>query len=226
MSQERITFAQKKLLVLSDDRALSKWSEDNNLDRTLMQKISKGKRIPTYKLMCQTCDIISPAEWVYFTDEKVPYQFQTVPKWNVEEPSYFILKHREDWSEIGAKYGFDRIDAYNLFCTLRLRPSFVIIRQFLNDVNPIEFFCNQEYLSTKLQYPDTGDIILHKKEEYFVISSSEQNKLKNAATICKIDNGTVSDIKTISLSIFPDILRKLPSKETQKIIREIKNFLF
>lgn len=224
---KRITYAQEKLLKLSEERKLKEFCIKNNIDNTLMSKIALGTRVPTYKLMCETCDIIAPAEWIYYTDEKIPYKVQTLPKWDCDKPSYFIALHKKDYTQF-LKYDLPKDVLKSLFVTYRLRPTFPIIREFAKEVDPIQFFCDSVYLISEIEYPDTGDIIKYQEQEYFVITDKKKNQNNNKLTACRYEKKEVliNEIITLNLNIVPERIKSLEDTETEKSLKEIKNYLF
>ena len=85
---ERITYAQKKLLDLIDRRELRSWCAEHNLPHTTVYRLALGESIATYAMICSMVHLIPPAEWIYYTDEKIPYEVKTVPAWDPEKPCY------------------------------------------------------------------------------------------------------------------------------------------
>ncbi len=233
---ERITYAQKKFRDLLEQSKFKSWCSENNFPYELLHKIAIGERVPTYKLMCQTCDIIPPAEWLYFTDEKIPYKVQTVPKWNVEQESFFIKAHKADYKEICKKYDLEQIDGYNLFCMKRLRPSMVIIRKFIKDIDPILFFIGTEEVTTILdttilEYPEAGEIITAQNKQYFTVSKKSFNEEKQKIIVTpviakeiQIDTLITLDLKDACVLIEKQY--KLDAEQKQEILNKIKNNLF
>ena len=69
---ERITYAQKKLLDLIDRRELRSWCTEHNLPHTTVYRLALGESIATYAMICSMVHLIPPAEWIYYTDEKIP----------------------------------------------------------------------------------------------------------------------------------------------------------
>lgn len=230
--QERITYAQKKFLDMIELHQFKNWCLENNLNYELLYKIAVGNRIPTYKLMCQTCDIIPPVEWLYFTDETIPYKKFTVPKWNVETESFFIMKYKEDYKEICLKYGMEQMDGYNLFCSGRLRPSFVIIRKFIQDFDPILFFIDDKQKKDIMEYPEKGNIIVLKNKKYFTVSGKQFNKEKEKVIVCPFENDEVQTDTLITIDLTIDciiILNNTSSyylKFKENLINKIKDEIF
>jgi hypothetical protein len=226
MKDRKITYAQEKLLRLIEERQLKKWCFQHNYDHTLMHKIAKGERIPTYRLMCETCDVISPAEWIYFTEEEIPYTVQTVPKWDVNQVCYFLKEHKADYMQIAKQFGLEKNDAYSLFVSYRLRPNLKLLRLFVKQINPIYFFCDKAELYDKIVYPDSGEVVLFNEKKYFIITSKENNKKTKTAVVCTMDENdkvNIHDIKTISLSLIPGTVEIKINKN--KILKDVREYL-
>lgn len=228
---DRITYAQKRFRDLLEQSKFKSWCVENNLPYELLHKIAIGERVPTYKLMCQTCDVIPPAEWLYFTDEEIPYKVQTVPKWDVEQDSFFIQIHKSDYKEICKKYDLEQMDGYNLFCVKRLRPSMVIIRKFLKDIDPILFFIGTEEVNKILEYPEAGDIITAQNKQYFTVSkksfNEEKQKIIAAPVIAKeIQTDTLITLNLKDVCVLIEKQYQLEAEQKQDIFNKIKNNLF
>lgn len=228
---DRITYAQKRFRDLLEQSKFKSWCVENNLPYELLHKIAIGERVPTYKLMCQTCDVIPPAEWLYFTDEEIPYKVQTVPKWDVEQDSFFIQIHKSDYKEICKKYDLEQMDGYNLFCVKRLRPSMVIIRKFLKDIDPILFFIGTEEVNKILEYPEAGDIITAQNKQYFTVSkksfNEEKQKIIAAPVIAKeIQTDTLITLNLKDICVLIEKQYQLEAEQKQDIFNKIKNNLF
>lgn len=228
---DRITYAQKRFRDLLEQSKFKSWCVENNLPYELLHKIAIGERVPTYKLMCQTCDVIPPAEWLYFTDEEIPYKVQTVPKWDVEQDSFFIQIHKSDYKEICKKYDLEQMDGYNLFCMKRLRPSMVIIRKFLKDIDPILFFIGTEEVNKILEYPEAGDIITAQNKQYFTVSkksfNEEKQKIIAAPVIAKeIQTDTLITLNLKDVCVLIEKQYQLEAEQKQELLNKIKNNLF
>lgn len=228
---DRITYAQKRFRDLLEQSKFKSWCVENNLPYELLHKIAIGERVPTYKLMCQTCDVIPPAEWLYFTDEEIPYKVQTVPKWDVEQDSFFIQIHKSDYKEICKKYDLEQIDGYNLFCMKRLRPSMVIIRKFLKDIDPILFFIGTEEVNKILEYPEAGDIITAQNKQYFTVSkksfNEEKQKIIAAPVIAKeIQTDTLITLNLKDVCVLIEKQYQFEAEQKQELLNKIKNNLF
>ena len=225
MEEIRISYARQKLLNLTKEHKLRAWCLNYKLDYTLMHKIAIGTRIPTYRLMSSTCHIIPPAEWIFFTDETIPYQVQTVPQWDYNELSYYILKHKKDYKDIQKEYDLDELTAYNLFKTHRLYPSYALIRIFSEKVDPVEFFISSPADISDLPYPARGDVVEIENEQFLVLSAQEQNKLNKAIIGCKYDellnqfNPLL--IQGIKLEKIPPVIKQ----EAKDFVEEILNII-
>ncbi len=95
---ERISYARKALLDLVEKRELRAWCMERDLPHSSIYKVAVGTDIPSYILVCQMLPYFSPAEWVYFTDEEIPYKHEPLPAFNPKEFSVFIKKHKIDMS--------------------------------------------------------------------------------------------------------------------------------
>ena len=90
-SSNRITYAQKKLLVLLEARQLRSWCLESNIPHASLYKLAVGQSVPTFKAISYLVPYFVPAEWLFFTDEEIPYPIRTLPEWNSDDTSVFIL---------------------------------------------------------------------------------------------------------------------------------------
>lgn len=173
---ERITYAQERIIRLIEERKLRKWCIENNLSHSLIYKIGTGELAPTYKVVSSMVHLISPEEWLFYTDEKLPYPPRLIPKWNPENKSKFVKEH--DYREISKKYGISEISAYNIFVVSRSLPSMSLIRECCKETDPVNFFIEGD-LSEKADViekfcPDRGDIINIQGSINLVLSKKEK----------------------------------------------------
>ena len=90
-SSNRITYAQKKLLVLLEARQLRSWCLESNIPHTSLYKLAVGQSVPTFKAISYLVPYFAPAEWLFFMDEEIPYPIRTLLEWNPDDTSVFIL---------------------------------------------------------------------------------------------------------------------------------------
>ena len=88
----RVTYAQKKLLNLLQERKLKSWCEERNVPHATLYKLATGNIVPSFIVMSSLVPYFAPAEWVYFTDEDIPYEVRTLEVWNPDDTSLFIKK--------------------------------------------------------------------------------------------------------------------------------------
>ena len=90
-SSNRITYAQKKLLALLEARQLRSWCLESNIPHTSLYKLAVGQSVPTFKAISYLVPYFALDEWLFFTDEDIPYSIRTLPEWNPDDTSVFIL---------------------------------------------------------------------------------------------------------------------------------------
>ena len=90
-SSNRITYAQQKLLVLVEDRQLRSWCLESNIPHASLYKLAVGQSVPTFKAISYLVPYFALDEWLFFTDEEIPYPIRTLPEWNLDDTSVFIL---------------------------------------------------------------------------------------------------------------------------------------
>lgn len=157
---ERITYAQEKIIQLIKARKLRQWCIENGLQHAAIYRLGTGDLTPSYRNICSMVHLIAPVEWLFYTDEKLPYSPQVVPQWNFNEKSKFVKEHRYDYKEVAKKYGISELSAYNICVAGRAKPSLAFIRECCRDTNPIDFFTDgEEPAVPKAFIPDRGDII-------------------------------------------------------------------
>ena len=89
LEQVRVTYAQKKLLNLLQERKLKSWCEERNVPHATLYKLATGNIVPSFIVMSSLVPYFAPAEWVYFTDEDIPYEVRTLEVWNPDDTSLF-----------------------------------------------------------------------------------------------------------------------------------------
>lgn len=119
----RITYAQKRLIIMIQKRELRSWCLEHNLEHASLYRIALGEKVATYKIVSSLVHLIPPAEWIYYIDEKIPYELKTVPIWDSSKNCSFILKHKTDWQEVSKKYDVPLESCRNLFVNHRAKPS-------------------------------------------------------------------------------------------------------
>ncbi|MCM1322196.1 MAG: hypothetical protein NC041_06965 [Bacteroides sp.] len=189
----RITYAQKKIIELTEERKLRKWCQDNGLQHSTIYRIGIGEQIPTYKIVCSMVHLIPAIEWLYYTDEKLPFKPVLIPAWNPENKCKFIKEHRYDYKEIAKKYGLSELSAYNICVASRAQPSLAFIRECCKDVNPIDFFIDGEEVEVpKKFFPDRGDIVNIQGNIVLVLSKKQDientNYLICSPVLAKCEN--------------------------------------
>ena len=90
-SSNRITYAQQKLLALVEARQLRSWCLESNIPHASLYKLAVGQSVPTFKAISYLVPYFAPAEWLFFTDEEIPYPIRTLPEWNPDDTFVFIL---------------------------------------------------------------------------------------------------------------------------------------
>lgn len=186
---ERITFAQQRIINLIKDRKLRQWCINHDLQHSAIYRIGIGEQKPSYKIISSMCHLIPPIEWLFYTDEKLPYEPQLVPKWDYTQKSNFIFQHQLDYKEIAKKYNLTDLAAYNIFVVNRALPSLPLIRACCNETNPINFFINtDEPIIPKKFYPDRGDIINIHNNIVLVLSQKNDIEAKKLITCVPINS--------------------------------------
>lgn len=241
---ERITYAQKKLIKLIEERKLRQWCLQNGVEHSAIYRIALGEQSPTYKILSQMVHLISPVEWLFFTDEEIPYKPQLVPQWDFSNKSKFIKSHRYDYKELSKKYGISELSAYNMCVVSRALPSLSFIRECCKDTNPIDFFIDGEEVEVpKNFYPERGDIINIKECISVVLSKKDDIEKTNFITcvpiISKSDNSieltstktkgfvVPKNLTTYSLSAKCKVnyIETLSKEELSVILEEAQNVL-
>lgn len=192
-NEKRVTYAQEKLLKLIEERKLKKWCTENALSHTSVYRLAVGETLPTYRIVSSMTHLIPPIEWLFFTDEELPYEPQSIPQWDYRKNSKFIKEHRFDYKIIGEKYGLEELSSYNLLVAYRAYPTMQFIRNACKDVNPIDFFIDAEIEIPKTFIPDRADIVNVENSLLLVLSKKEFNEKHNSITGCKIISEATGD---------------------------------
>ncbi len=182
---ERITYAQKKLIKLIEERKLRKWCLENGLSHSTIYKLATGEKLPSYPIVCSMSNLISPIEWLFYTDEKIPYEAQTVLPLEPGKECRYVAAHKKDYREMAKKYGLTEIQAYNIIIG-RKKPNLTFIRQTCGEVNPIEFFIPSDEAEKKNTVPERGDIASINGRNFLVLSEKESNETNGAFIACPI----------------------------------------
>lgn len=135
LEQVRVTYAQKKLLNLLQERKLKSWCEEKNVPHATLYKLATGNIVPSFIVMSSLVPYFAPAEWVYFTDEDIPYEVRTLEVWNPDDTSLFIKKHKYDYMEVEKKYEISETNARNIFVNRRANITLLQMRKMTKDVN-------------------------------------------------------------------------------------------
>lgn len=228
MEEDKITYARKFLLDLLEKRRLRSWCQESGALHISMFKIARGLMNPTYAVMCHLLPYIPPAHWVYFTDEKIPYEVRTLPEWRPEAVSAFVRCHKRDWKEIGQRYGISESLANNIFVSHRARPTVSLIRNAREDVNPEDFFTGGDLTDDGLFYPERGDIVTVQGRTVLVISTEKRNREMSSVTVFDIKNGEI-DCNTLATIHYartvPMLVGKADSVLVEKAIQEVRKIL-
>ena len=236
----RITYAQKRLIIMIQKRELRSWCLEHNLEHASLYRIALGEKIATYKIVSSLVHLIPPAEWIYYIDEKIPYELKTVPIWDSSKNSSFILKHKTDWQEVSKKYDVPLESCRNLFVNHRAKPSLLQIKKFALDTDPIEFFTEGDFVEDTY-IPERGDVVSISGKKVLVLSKQEYN-IENKGIMCiyieescktgmKFENSEISgEINLLSLTtitysrIMPKFIVKLDDKLVQNVLDKVVSY--
>lgn len=241
---ERMTYAQQKLMALIDERKLRRWCEENGFNHSFVFNLAFGNRAPTYKNMASMCQFISPIEWLFSCDEKLPYEPVLLPPWKCDKPSKFVLAHRYDYKTLAQKYGLSDYSAYKIFVSYTVKPSPAFIRKVCAEANPIDFFTEGEGEIAPLRefVPDRGDLVSVSGKTVFVITKKEFNKRSKSFSGCLVTTDSAKGIKLKGvvkgvvnagrLFSFPiiytevrSLIEKAPEDLTDKVMEEVRKTL-
>jgi len=240
----RMTYAQEKLITLIEERKLRKWCLDNGITHSAAYRLALGEQLPTYRIIASMCHLIAPIEWLFYTDEKLPYEPVLLPQWPCKEPSKFVKEHRYDYKTVAEKYSIEELNAYNIFVAYRATPTPAFIRAACDGTNPADFFTDGEGEIKSLREftPDRGDIVSVDGTIVLVITKKEDNEKNRIFTGCRItesgdgfaltvksSKGKVNPRNLASFEIIPSLSRTLIEREseslTMKVIEEVKSGL-
>ena len=116
------------------------WCEERNVPHETLYKLVTGNMVPSFIVMSSLVPYFAPAEWVYFTDEDIPYEVRTLEVWNPDDTSLFIKKHKHEYMEVAKKYEISESNARNIFVNRRANITLLKLWKIAKDVNPEEFF--------------------------------------------------------------------------------------
>lgn len=182
---ERITYAQEKLIKLIEERKLRKWCLENGLSHSTIYKLATGEKLPSYPIVCSMSHLVPPIEWLFYTDEQIPYEPQTVLPLEPGKECRYVAAHKKDYREMAEKYGLTEIQAYNIIIG-RKKPNLGFIRQTCGDVNPIEFFIPSDEAEKKITVPERGDIASINGKNFLVLSEKESNETNGTFIACPL----------------------------------------
>lgn len=233
---ERITYAQEKLIKMIEKSELRKWCLENGLSHSGFYRIAMGEQLPTYRVVSSVCHLIAPIDWLFYTDEPLPYPPQCVPQWNCKNLSKYVKEHRADYKVIAERYGLAELSAYNIFVAYRTTPSLPFIRQACDQTDPIDFFSD-------IQIPtlEQGDIISVSGTLLLVLSKKEHMEKTDTFIACPVaenvidglpltDIMTKETVNTAKLSTYslsdplqlPKKIERLPDEQLVKVISVVK----
>ena len=235
---QRITYAQEKLIKLIENRDLRKWCLNNNLEHSYIYRLGLGEYFPNYRTIASMSHLIPPIEWLYFTDEKLPFTPICVSNIPLKTPSKYVLEHRKDFNRIAKEYNLSYTTAYNIFVAGRTVPSITLIRQLADkeNVNPIEFFTVGN-IDTPETYPDRGYIINVDQQNILVLTKKDYNFQTQSVIGCaanqktsgiKINNKTfhgyfdIKDIKSFDISNSKiNVITIIKPEETNQFLQKL-----
>ena len=245
----RITYAQEKIFKLIKDRKLRQWCITNGLDHAAFYRIGTGEKQVNYKIISKTVHLIAPIEWLFYTDEQLPYEPQILPVWNPEKKCKFIKEHRNDYKEIAKKYNVTEVYAFKLFADAEYskKPTIAFMRECCKDTNPIDFFIDgetsdEQHVKKGTFYPERGDIVSLQKNIYLVLSKNETIKKQGCITCCPVINtkgsielkGTKTEgfvnpanIQTVFLAkqCQANFIETVPERITQTVLSQARKIL-
>ncbi len=196
----RITYAQQKIIKLIENRELRKWCAANGLTHSAMYRLAFGEQLPSYRIISSVCHLIAPIEWLFFTDEQLPYPPQLVPQWNAENICKFVKQHKFDYRATGEKYGLSELSAYNIFVAYRAKPTVELIKKACLEVNPIDFFTDGDIPVLQNYVAKRGDIVSIDNTCVFVLSNKIQNEKEHSFIGCNITQPCEKGLKLENLS--------------------------
>ena len=242
---ERMTYAQKRLITLIEERKLRRWCLDNGITHSGAYRLAIGEQPPTYRIIASMCHLIAPIEWLFFIDESLPYEPELLPLWSCKEPCKYVKEHRYDYKTIASQHNLELLNAYNIFVAYRANPTPAFIRELCSEVNPSDFFTgiDGDIKSLKEFVPDRGDIVSVEGKIILVISKADVNEANKIFTGCvilaqandgiKLENAlskgfvSPSDIQSFAISslVSRTLIEKADAIFTEKVLAEVrKNF--
>lgn len=245
----RITYAQEKIIKLIQERKLRQWCMVNGLEHTSIYRIGIGEKPANYKIISAMVHLIAPIEWLFYTDEKLPFEPQILPVWNPEEKCKFIKEHKYDYKEIAKKYNLSEASAFKLFAdgAYRIKPSIAFMRECCKDTNPIDFFIDGEEpeerpAEKRAFFPERGDIINLQENLYLVLSKKDTIKQQGCLTCCPVTSieGTIelketktkgfinpANLQTFFLSTRcqASFIETVPEKIIQSVLEQARKIL-
>ncbi len=241
---ERITYAQQKIIKLIEDRKLRKWCLENNLIHSTVYKFGTGEKLPSYPIVKTMSHLIAPIEWLFYTDEELPYKPKTVLPLDDKTECKFIAENKKKFREIAKKYNLTELQAYNIMIG-RKNPNLNFIRLTTKDFDPIVFFIPSE--KADIGIPDRNDIICIFAKKYLVLTTKNTNKNNTSIIACEIipektniellveskllpDSEIHGYVKSSEISTFSTdedivILGKATKETTEAATSEIINFI-
>ena len=177
---ERLTYARRRLLEIIRKRKLRDFCERNGLSNITYFNLAYGKIRPTYRVMSESCNVIPVIEWLFYTDEKLPYEPMIVPVWKgTAENSLLFQNHYDEYMQILKRLGIAENLAAKIFDSRKNNPAPEILRSVCEIANPVDFFRDTEGKEEPVQNcnAERGDIIILDGELYFVISVRKKEGL-------------------------------------------------
>ncbi len=239
---DRLTYAQEKLISLIEERKLRRWCLDSGITHSAAYRLALGEQVPTYRIIASMCHLIAPIEWLYFTDEKLPYEPVLVPQWTCERPCKYVKEHRYDYRTVAKKYNLEMSNAYNIFVAYRANPTPIFIREACKEVNPIEFFTDSDsdIKSLKEYIPNRGDIVSVEEKLIFVVTKQEQNEKNKTYTGClifpksengiplsnSVSKGVICPYHMLSFKIIHTIPRTLIEKAEEGLVKTVMDKIY
>lgn len=243
---DRLTYAQARLIPLIEERKLRRWCMDNGLTHVAVYRLALGEQLPTYRIIASMCHLIAPIEWLYYTDEKLPFEPELLPQWTCENPSRYVMQHRYDYKTVAHKYSLDTMNAYNIFVSHRSNPTPALIRKICEDgTNPVEFFTagDGETKPLKEFVPERGDIVSVEGKIILTVSRAESSERHKSFSGCMIlaksEDGvkmegcvTRGTVRTDMLWSFPliptcprTLIEKMTPEFTERVMEEVRREL-
>lgn len=218
----RITYARKRLLDLVQKRELRSWCLERNLPHATLYKLAVGKSVPSFANVSAFLPYFAPGEWVFFTDEKIPYPTHTLPKWNPDDTSAYLFRHKRDWKDVAKKYDIPESNSRNIFVNRRANVTLLILRKMAADVNPEEFFTPPAESDTAVFFPERGDIVTFAGKSWLTLSPFSKNKEHNFFVGVEYSEKEGAKIETLCSHTFS---RRSPVKIGTALESEVQSVL-